>query len=38
MQSIDHKGLRVKCENVHLLRTIDYSHIYYLGNLNFNKG
>jgi hypothetical protein len=34
MQSIDHKGLGVKCENVGLLGAIGYSHIY-LGNLDF---
>jgi hypothetical protein len=33
MQSIDHKGLCVKCDNVGLLRAIDYSHTY-LGNLD----
>ena len=34
MQSIDHKGLYVKCENVGHLGAIDYSHIY-LGSPDF---
>jgi hypothetical protein len=34
MQSIERKGLCVKCDNMGLLGTIDYSHIY-LGNLDF---
>jgi hypothetical protein len=35
MQSINHKGLRVKCVNIGHLGAIGYySHIY-LGNLNF---
>ena len=38
MQSIDHKGLRVKCDNWQYgrLGAIGYSHyIIYLGNLDF---
>jgi hypothetical protein len=34
MQSIDHKGLCVKCDNMDHWGAIGYSHIY-LGNLNF---
>ena len=33
MQSIDHKGLYIKCDIMGLLGTIDYSHIY-LGNIS----
>ena len=34
MQSIDHKGLCAKCDNVGLLGAVGYSHIY-LDNLDF---
>ena len=36
MQTIGHKELYVKCDNMELLGTIDYSHIY-LGSLDFKE-
>ena len=36
MQSINHKGLYVKCGTMGHLGTIDYGHIY-LGNLNSKR-